>query len=75
MVRPFEELAAWLGRALAFPVGAILLTGTGLVPPSGFTLMEADRVRIEIEGVGELENVVELVGDEARPTTSSVPAR
>jgi 2-dehydro-3-deoxy-D-arabinonate dehydratase len=75
MVRPFEELAAWLGYALAFPVGAILLTGTGLVPPSGFTLMERDRVRIEIEGVGVLENVVELVGGAATPTTSSAPAR
>jgi 2-dehydro-3-deoxy-D-arabinonate dehydratase len=67
MVRPFEELA--------FPVGAILLTGTGLVPPSGFTLLEGDRVRIEIEGVGVLENVVELIGGSATPTTSSAPAR
>ena len=75
MVRSFEELAAWLGYALTFPVGAILLTGTGLVPPSGFTLLEGDRVRIDIEGVGVLENVVEGVGGAATPTTSSARAR
>jgi 2-dehydro-3-deoxy-D-arabinonate dehydratase len=73
IVRPFEDLAAWLGRSLAFPVGAILLTGTGLVPPSDVTLLEGDRVRIEIERIGVLENVVEAVG--ATPTTSSAPAR
>jgi 2-dehydro-3-deoxy-D-arabinonate dehydratase len=75
IVRPFEELVAWLGAALAFPVGAVLLTGTGLVPPSDITLAEGDVVRIEIEGLGALENVVEVVGEDLRPTTSSAPAR
>ena len=75
IVRPFDELAAWLGRALAFPVGAVLLTGTGLVPPSEVTLLEGDRVRIEIEGVGVLENVVQVVGDAPTPTTSAAAAR
>ncbi|HWC32668.1 MAG TPA: fumarylacetoacetate hydrolase family protein, partial [Actinomycetota bacterium] len=32
MRRSFEELAGYLGRALSFPSGAILLTGTGIVP-------------------------------------------
>jgi hypothetical protein len=32
MRRSFDELAAYLGRALSFPVGAFLMTGTGIVP-------------------------------------------
>ena len=33
MVRSFAELIDWLGRDHSFPEGAILLTGTGVVPP------------------------------------------
>ena len=62
MKRGFEELAAHLGRALVFPVGAVLLTGTGIVPDAPFTLEDGDVVRIEIEGLGELENPVTTVG-------------
>jgi 2-dehydro-3-deoxy-D-arabinonate dehydratase len=57
-----EELAAWLFRALAFPAGAFLLTGTGAVPPPGFTLADGDVVRVSIDGVGSLENPVAVVG-------------
>ncbi len=49
--RSVEEIAGWLTRELPFPVGAILLTGTCLVPEDDFTLRPGDRVRI---GVGEL---------------------
>jgi len=35
------------------------MTGTGIVPPSSFTLEKGDRVRITIEPIGVLENVVE----------------
>lgn len=57
-----EELVAYLGRALAFPVGAMLLTGTGAVPPPEFTLRAGDVVGIEISGLGRLENPVVVVG-------------
>jgi 2-dehydro-3-deoxy-D-arabinonate dehydratase len=60
--RSFEELAAWLGRALAFPHGAVLLTGTGVVPDPPFTLEPGDVVRISIEPLGTLENRVVRVG-------------
>jgi 2-dehydro-3-deoxy-D-arabinonate dehydratase len=62
MRRSFEELAAYLGRALALPHGAILLTGTGIVPDTSVTLREGDVVRIEIDHLGVLENRVETVG-------------
>lgn len=56
--RGFEELAGWLNRSQEFPYGAVLLTGTGVVPPNEFTLAVGDVVRIEISGVGELVNTV-----------------
>lgn len=34
------------------------MTGTGIVPPSSFTLESGDIVTIQIDGIGELENVV-----------------
>src|SRR5260221_10509797 len=36
--RRFEELANFLFRSQSFPHGAVLLTGTGVVPPDSFTL-------------------------------------
>ncbi len=59
--RRFDELAEFLFRSQVFPHGAILLTGTGIVPPDGFTLNERDVVRIEITGIGVLENSVAVV--------------
>jgi 2-dehydro-3-deoxy-D-arabinonate dehydratase len=59
--RGFAELAQWLFRSQRFPNGAILLTGTGVVPPNEFTLEAGDGVRISISGIGELENYVERV--------------
>jgi 2-dehydro-3-deoxy-D-arabinonate dehydratase len=56
--RSFEELVEFLYRELDFPNGAMLMTGTGLVPGSDFTLTPGDVVAIEIEGLGVLENVV-----------------
>jgi 2-dehydro-3-deoxy-D-arabinonate dehydratase len=56
MKRGFEELVAALYRELSFPHGAVLLTGTGVVPPDEITLHHGDRVRIEVEGVGVLEH-------------------
>ncbi|MFL5778898.1 MAG: fumarylacetoacetate hydrolase family protein, partial [Chloroflexota bacterium] len=64
-----EELAAWLGRALTLPAGAILLTGTGIVPEGEFSLRARDVVLVAIDGLGVLENRVALVGQ--RAATSS----
>jgi 2-dehydro-3-deoxy-D-arabinonate dehydratase len=58
IVRPYEELVAYLFRELSHPFGAVLLTGTGLVPPDDFTLQDGDEVEIAIGGVGELRHPV-----------------
>jgi 2-dehydro-3-deoxy-D-arabinonate dehydratase len=63
MQRSFEDLVTWLGRENSFPRGAILLTGTGIVPPDDFTLQHGDLVRIEVTGIGTLVNVVEYRGE------------
>jgi len=59
--RTFGDLASWLFRSQRFPNGAILLTGTGVVPPNEFTLETDDRVRIDIGPIGTLENPVARV--------------
>jgi 2-dehydro-3-deoxy-D-arabinonate dehydratase len=56
--RPLPSLADWLFRENAFPAGCYLMTGTGIVPPDAFTLHRGDEVRITIEPVGTLSNVV-----------------
>jgi 2-dehydro-3-deoxy-D-arabinonate dehydratase len=60
--RPLTELVGYLGRALELPSGAILLTGTGIVPGGTFSLREGDVVRIEAGPLGTLENPVVRVG-------------
>jgi 2-dehydro-3-deoxy-D-arabinonate dehydratase len=57
MARTPEDLAAYLCRELAFPHGVFLMTGTGIVPPEGFSLQSGDHVRIAI-GDLTLENPV-----------------
>jgi 2-dehydro-3-deoxy-D-arabinonate dehydratase len=59
--RTFEELVEFLFRSQVFPHGAVLLTGTGIVPSDDFTLRAGDQVRIEITGIGWLENEVKGV--------------
>lgn len=58
MHRSFADLAAWLHRGNAFPAGVFLMTGTGIVPPSEFTLQDGDEVTIDIERIGSLVNPV-----------------
>ncbi len=53
-----QELAKFLFRDNSFPQGAFLMTGTGIVPGDGFTLVSGDTIRIEIDGIGTLENYV-----------------
>jgi 2-dehydro-3-deoxy-D-arabinonate dehydratase len=57
MKRSPEELAEYLGKELAFPVGAFLMTGTGIVPGDDFTLGAGDVVGISV-GELTLENEV-----------------
>ena len=59
--RGFDELAAFLFRSQVFAQGAVLLTGTGVVPPDSFTLQAGDLVEIAISGIGTLANPVVLV--------------
>src|SRR5207245_11775690 len=59
MKRTFAELVHWLGLENSFPHGAILLTGTGIIPPDEFTLASGDLISIEVTGIGRLTNVVE----------------
>ena len=59
--RRFDELAEFLFRCQSFPHGAILLTGTGIVPPDNFSLQAGDTVRITVSGIGTLENPVVTV--------------
>lgn len=61
MKRKLSDLANWLFRSQTFPNGAMLLTGTGLVPGDNFTLQADDKVRINISGIGTLENHVAVV--------------
>ena len=49
-------------RANDFPSGAVLLTGTGIVPPSDFTLEAGDVVGITIDGIGTLGNPIYRIG-------------
>jgi 2-dehydro-3-deoxy-D-arabinonate dehydratase len=62
MARTPQELIGWLTAALEFPAGAVLLTGTGIVPDDDFTLAAGDIVTIDIAGVGTLVNPVVVVG-------------
>jgi 2-dehydro-3-deoxy-D-arabinonate dehydratase len=50
------ELAGFLFRDNTFPTGALLMTGTGIVPGDEFTLQSGDVVAITIDGIGTLVN-------------------
>ncbi len=54
-----ESLVEWLGKEIDFPDGAMLLTGTGIVPPDEFNLSPGDTVDITIGGIGTLSNPVQ----------------
>lgn len=54
--RSVSELAGFLYRDNTFPTGALLMTGTGIVPGDEFTLASGDEVSISIAGIGTLVN-------------------
>jgi 2-dehydro-3-deoxy-D-arabinonate dehydratase len=53
-----RELVDYLFREDEFPDGCFLLTGTGIVPPDEFTLEPGDEIRITIDSIGTLSNIV-----------------
>jgi len=58
MKRKHEELVKYLFRETSFPHGVFLMTGTGIVPPDHFTLNVGDEVKITIDEIGTLTNIV-----------------
>jgi 2-dehydro-3-deoxy-D-arabinonate dehydratase len=58
MARKLEDLVQWLIRDNDLPNGAFMLTGTGIVPDSPFTLAKDDIVHISIDGIGTLSNKI-----------------
>jgi 2-dehydro-3-deoxy-D-arabinonate dehydratase len=56
--RRFDELVSYLTLDNEIFDGTVLLTGTCIVPPNEFTLLDGDRVEIEISGIGVLNNPV-----------------
>jgi 2-dehydro-3-deoxy-D-arabinonate dehydratase len=48
MKRTPQELAQYLGREMSFPYGALLMTGTGIVPDDDFTLQSGDVVTVKV---------------------------
>ena len=58
MKRNCEYLAEWLQRHNYVPDGTLVLTGTGIIPPTEFSLKELDRIEIWIDDIGTLSNIV-----------------
>jgi 2-dehydro-3-deoxy-D-arabinonate dehydratase len=56
--RRVDELTEFLFREDEFPAGAVLSTGTSLVPDLPFTLRPGDEISIRISEIGELVNRV-----------------
>ncbi len=58
MKRTPEELVSFVYRECSFPHGCFIMTGTGIVPGSDFTLQSGDEIRITIDNIGTLINTV-----------------
>jgi 2-dehydro-3-deoxy-D-arabinonate dehydratase len=56
--RTFDDLVGYLRRHNEFPHGVFLMTGTGIIPPSEFTLEHGDDVEITIDNIGSLRQPV-----------------
>lgn len=59
MKRSPEELVSFIYRESSFPHGCLVMTGTGIVPGSDFTLNSGDEISISINGIGTLTNTVQ----------------
>jgi len=58
MKRTPEELVSFVFRECSFPNGCLIMTGTGIVPGNDFTLQAEDEIKISIDHIGTLINVV-----------------
>ena len=58
MKRTPEELVGYVFKECSFPYGCLIMTGTGIVPGSDFTLNSGDEIKIAIENIGTLTNTV-----------------
>ncbi len=56
--RQYEDLIAFLRRDNPIPIGTLLTTGTGIMPPPEAALREGDIVEIESPQLGKLVNRV-----------------
>lgn len=59
MKRTPEELVSFIYREASFPHGCLVMTGTGIVPGSDFTLQSGDEISISIDHIGTLINIVQ----------------
>jgi 2-dehydro-3-deoxy-D-arabinonate dehydratase len=59
--RTFDDLISYLFRCQVLPFGAILSTGTGIVPPLDISLQQGDVVSISVDQIGTLQNKVALI--------------
>jgi len=62
--RSFDDLIDYLFRCQHFPVGAILSTGTGIVPPLDISLVAGDLVTITVDQIGTLVNKVVMTPED-----------
>jgi 2-dehydro-3-deoxy-D-arabinonate dehydratase len=58
MKRTPQELVGFVFRECSFPYGCLIMTGTGIVPGSDFTLQSGDEIKISIGNIGTLTNTV-----------------
>lgn len=58
MKRTPQELVGFIYRESSFPHGCLIMTGTGIVPGSDFTLQSGDVIDISIDSIGTLTNTV-----------------
>ena len=62
--RSFDDLIDYLFKCQHFPVGVVLSTGTGIVPPLDVSLMAEDVVTITVDQIGTLVNKVALIPED-----------
>jgi 2-dehydro-3-deoxy-D-arabinonate dehydratase len=75
MRRSLRELVDYLFREEQFPDGAVLSTGTGIVPELSFTLLAGDLVTVQVQDVGVLVNAVVTGRDQFSWLADSPAAR
>lgn len=56
--RKFDDLVKYLYKECSFANGSFLMTGTGIVPTTAFTLQSGDEINISIDSIGTLTNYV-----------------